>query len=182
MPAKPGPRGRVITWRRPAVEGLTNVNAFDNAAWTKNNVTISADTTNNPSGQLMADSVVEGSAVASAHSVTQVITLTSLTDAVTTRASVSAKQAGRTWIRFAIFNQSKFAWFNIGTGVVGTALGCTSSITAESNGFYRLELAWTITKSTAPEFDIMVTDSDWGGTINGNGTTAAYLCAASVTQ
>lgn len=166
-------------WTPPAPSnGIDYPNDFDNAAWTKTGVTITADATTDPDGGSGADLVVEDSSSGS-HSVNQVIDNGIVADGAA-YAYVCAKTAGRDWIRISALGQPVFAWFNVTTGTAGSAVNCTSSVTSLGSGWYQCEIQYTHDSSASPSLDIMVTDSDWGGTMAGSGSNAVYLFAAMV--
>lgn len=94
---------------------------YSQAAWTKTNVTISADTglTVAPDGTSTADNIVETTAN-STHSVSQARTFASAADDISF--SVALKVNGRThcWLQLSHATGSTFAFFNLSTGAVGT--------------------------------------------------------------
>ena len=94
----------------------------DNAAWTKTDATVSANTVANPNdGQQTANSLLEAATTAE-HIITQakVITATPVTFYRCMKAN------GRDWARLKITDSAATSWgafFNLSTGVVGTARG-----------------------------------------------------------
>ena len=125
---------------------------FDNAYWTKTNVTVTADNTTPPIGSIAtADRIVE-TAVNATHQVSR--SFTTLTDSTIYTYSVYAKQSQRTWIALFITKKdgtTGIAYFNLATGAVGTTSGVTASIVASTNGFYRcIVYASVLTGGTTP--------------------------------
>jgi len=108
---------------------------FDNAAWTKSNVTISSNTnaTLDPSGYNGADKLVEDSSTGD-HVTYATQTGTSSTF------SFFAKAAERSWVA-VLSNNGNMSYFNIGNGTLGTiAATSTATITNYGNGWYRCTL------------------------------------------
>lgn len=134
---------------------------FDNAYWTKTNVTITADNTTPPGGSIATvDRIVE-TAVNSTHQVSKTFTLT---DSTIYTYSVYAKQAERTWIALFITKKdgtTGIAYFNLATGAVGTTSGVTASIVASTSGFYRcIVYASVLTGGTTPVVGFRLASAD----------------------
>jgi len=120
---------------------LTYSAQFDNAAWTKTNVTVAANTNVAPDGSLSADTITCNSGSTTKH-VAQTISISSAPTL-----SVYVKTAGVSYIQ--ILNATEvtgYANFDIATGVVGTkgSTASASSITSVGNGWYRLSVSFTI--------------------------------------
>lgn len=109
---------------------LLRSDEFDNAAWTKNNVTVSANTgsTAAPDGTATADNIVETTATSS-HSSTQAITIAA--EAHDRCWTIALKTNGRSfcWLQLGTATGTTFAFFNLTTGATGT----TSTGTGWSN-------------------------------------------------
>jgi hypothetical protein len=110
----------------------------DNAAWTKRNSTISANSATSPDGYTNADKIQEDT-TNDRHDIYQEFSVTSGT-AYTISAFVKA--AERTFC-FLSFGSSTVnpnnAFFNLSTGaVVSSPAGVTSTITSYGNGWYRI--------------------------------------------
>lgn len=119
---------------------LTYSSEFDNAAWTKGNVTITTNTIVAPDGTLTGDKIVETTASGS-HNVVQ-----SYTGALVLTASIYAKAGERSSFIFNGGNQSGVAaTFNVLNGTVSNVGGATTStsITAVGNGWYRCSMTWS---------------------------------------
>jgi len=119
---------------------------FDNAAWVKTRVTVSANATTAPDGTSAADKIAETSD-SGFHFVNQ--TSVSAVTAVAHTASVYVKAAERTWCLLEL-GGTPFGcavWFNLSNGTVGTQAGSPSSatITAAGNGWWRITMAKTAT-------------------------------------
>jgi 3-methyladenine DNA glycosylase Tag len=118
--------------------------AFDNASWTKTDVTTGTATTTSPRGDNTGSLSTEGSA-----GTANIIQSSTITAGATSTVSIFVKRGNFDWIRLRALAGSvngAQAWFNINTGALGTTqnLGTGSfvaySITPASNGFYRLTL------------------------------------------
>lgn len=149
---------------------------FDNATWTKTNVTVTADNTTAPDGSSNMDRIVE-TAVNAVHSVSQ--SSASLDDNTVYTASVYAKQGQRTWIAILITKKDGTvgsAYFNLATGAVGTTSGVTASIVASSNGAYRcIAYCDVLTGATTPSVEVRLATGDGTSSYLGVTTDGAFL-------
>jgi hypothetical protein len=121
---------------------LTFSEQFDNAVWTKQNATVTANSTAAPNGTLTADALIE-TAVNGQH---QFYALPGLAVQTYTR-SIYAKANGRTQFQFEQESggNTRFTLSGEGTAL---ALGSnTASITAVGNGWYRCTSTFTVTAS-----------------------------------
>jgi hypothetical protein len=148
--------------------------AFDNAAWTKANATISANSTTAPDGTTTADTLLDNTSAA-AHYLSAGFTLT--TAAYTF--SVYVKSAGATWIALEVYDGgAKLSYFNVVTGVTGSnASGNTSTITPVGNGWYRCTLTRTFA-STTNDAAVYLASADGTFNYTGTGTSGVYLWGA----
>jgi hypothetical protein len=150
---------------------------FDNAAWTKGGVTISANTsaTLDPSGYNGSDKLVEDSSTG-VHRVFNNSSVT-ISNSVATTYSVFAKAAERTQI-YLRDNDIVGARFNLSTGaVISTEGTATATITNYGNGWYRC----TITRVSATTSGRVIVYLDNGGdSYTGNGTSGVYIFGAQV--
>lgn len=121
------------------------------AVWTKDNITISANSTTSPDGISTADAVLETVANLG-HSLWQI--WTKAASALQYTLSLYVKPNGRDWFKFNIDDNATggwSVWFNVTTGTVGTnqqegAAGFSfqrATITATTNGFYRCSVTFT---------------------------------------
>jgi hypothetical protein len=147
---------------------------FDNATWTKNLGTVSANSIAAPDGTTTADAFIPNAGISDAY-VTATIALTS---GVTNTLSVYAKNGtlGNNWLQVLMLGGSSgVAWFNLATGVKGTSTGTTDyTITSVGNGWYRLTLTFTATTASSTLYCApRVSDND-GGAVAGDGVKPAY--------
>jgi hypothetical protein len=118
---------------------VTYSEQFDNAAWTKNGSTITANSVAAPDSTTTADKIVESSGT-SRHEV-YVSNVASTTSGSTYTLSVFAKAAERSILQLA-FNTVGYptANFNLATGVVSLATSATASMQKLGNGWYRCSM------------------------------------------
>jgi hypothetical protein len=134
---------------------------FDNAAWTNNALTVTANAATAPDGTATADTLDDASS-SGEHRVRQSISFTSGT-AYTV--SCFVKNASRSYIQLfietAAFPDNCYANFDVATGVVGTkgAGATSSSITDVGNGWYRCVMTATADATAASTVAIKLTDS-----------------------
>jgi hypothetical protein len=123
-------------------DGVTNSKAeenlllqsqtFDNAYWTKTNITVTANSTTAPDGTTTAESILE-TATTGQHQVFRSAVITSSNTHVR---SVFAKPNGRNWL--AIYGGAGRSFFDLQNGVTGTVeAGYTASMIDAGNGWYR---------------------------------------------
>ena len=117
---------------------------FDDAAWPKTNLTVSANAIVSPNGTLDADKLVENTAASVDHRTQQLQTI--LTTTAYT-GSVYLKAAERTIVDVLIYRGATFAGasVNLSTGVASaplspavTNLSATTVVTNVGNGWYRV--------------------------------------------
>ena len=152
---------------------------FGNAAWTKSNATITANTTTAPDGTTTADKLVENTANAQ-HRVLAVITVVA---GVTHTMSFYVKADERT--RVSIFDNASAAdtemIFDLSNGTVvrtGTAV-VASSITSLSGGWYRITASSTPT-GTSMQSALRLVQSGTTSTYTGDGTSGLFLWGAQI--
>lgn len=149
---------------------------FNNAVWTKGDTTVSANATNCPDGSLTADFLAE-TATTAAHYAQQDIAHTSGSSYAM---SLFVKANGRSYVQIVGYDtvQTKEAFFNVSTGVVGTTSNCTSAIYDCGNGWYRCAIYYS-SAATATGF-MRIYISTNGSTTNyaGNTSLGLYLWGA----
>jgi hypothetical protein len=150
--------------------------AFDNAAWTKTNATITDNATAAPDGTLTADKLVETAALGD-HAVARV---GGMATAGIYTLSVFAKAGERTRIAIGNSSAAHYAIFDLSLGTVvqasqGTVTnGTISSI--DANGFYRVSCTITVASAASAVFNLVST----GTTISytGDGTSGLFIWGA----
>jgi hypothetical protein len=165
---------------------LSRSEEFDNAAWTKTDSTITANSTVAPNGLSSADSLLE-TATSAQHFVKQNVIKSAVSVQYTF--SVYAKPLGRDFIRLFLGNGSNGCrvWYNVSTGIVASSsnlgFGFTlnsSSITSAANGFYRCAITVTTDVTTTLECFILTSDVDGGTSFLGDVTKGLYIFGAQV--
>jgi hypothetical protein len=164
-----------------SVNLLTFTQEFDNAAWSKNAITVSANTTATtaPDGTSTADKFVENASTA-VHNNAQTATVI-ISTAYTV--SVYAKAAERTWLALDPVNpgiSNNVTYFDLANGVVGTnAAGNTASIVSVGNGWYRCIVTRTTTGAqTSLRVEAGIASADNTASYTGNGTSGIYVWGA----
>jgi hypothetical protein len=152
---------------------------FDNASWTKANVSISANTTTAPNGTLTADSIIENSAL-STHVILQSVTLS----ATTYTYSVYVKSISGSSRNVGILLNSalKGVLINPSNGSVVAYTGTTSAaditITSFANGWFRVSVTATTAAITESIRIYLGSGTTWTGPYQGDGTSGAYIWGA----
>jgi hypothetical protein len=143
---------------------LTKTEQFDNAAWVSTNVTKTANS--------LTETAVTGN-----HFVLQT---TSSQAAVLYSYSVECAPNGRTWayIQFTIGAQAGGAWFQLtGAGTVGNTAGTLNSktITALTDGYYKLTITKTITVAGNIEAAVFIASANGTTNYAGDITKGIYV-------
>ena len=114
---------------------VTYSEQLDNAAWTKDGATVTANTAVSPDGYTNADKVLE-TATTAVHNVYQTPTLSSNVYSF----SVFVKKAERFKCALADRNTGAYVAFNTNTGVIIESLVFSGKIESYSNDWYRLTI------------------------------------------
>jgi hypothetical protein len=153
---------------------------FDNASWSKNRSTITANALTSPKGTTDADYIVEDTAT-NTHEVVQTATVAS---GISYTLSVYAKADTRTNIALVLAG-SAFATggngqaiFNLLTGVVTSAInGATATISNAGNGWYRCSITKT-SVTTSAAVALQLVDGSNNTSYTGDGTSRASAWGA----
>lgn len=141
---------------------LTYSEQFDNAAWTKTGLGVSANAIAAPDGSTTADKLTEDTSTG-IHTVSLG---TAVTNGVNYTVSCYAKAAERTWCVLQL-QSSCFAYVNLSTGAVGTTTGSpTVTVSNAGNGWYRISVA---AKTTAASISSVVYAATADGTVSYTG-------------
>lgn len=174
-PVTLAPKGLLIEEARTNL--LTYSEQFDNAAWVKNNSTITANAAVSPDGLTTADKLVEAASTAS-HFV-RFLGGGVVVAAAPYTMSVWLKASGRNWARI-MWNgtSSQAAYFNLATGVVGTVgASTTASITDFGNGWYRCSIT-TSPLSTSTAYEVYTSVDGTTTSYAGDGTSGVLIWGA----
>ena len=148
---------------------LTYSSQFDNAAWSKVNATITADTIVSPDGTLNGDKLIGSGSGSLQHYVQRTLSLTG-----TNTLTVYAKAGEKSFLLINIGGIG--AWFNLSTGAIGTVdSGITAAITSVGNGWYRCSATRT---ATVADYYIYVVNSDNTFEFTGNSYDGIYIWGA----
>ena len=167
---------------------------FDNAAWTKINSTVTANTTTAPNGTLTAETW-QGNGTANVHQL--ISSTTTFFLGYTYTYAIYVKKGTNNFIQFLAASTigGMFANFDLNTGVVGT-LGTvtgsnpTSDITSLGDDWYRCSMTFTATSSQTTSISCILTSSSssvraesnslstnvflWGAQLNEGSTALPY--------
>jgi hypothetical protein len=138
---------------------------FDNAGWTKDGFTISANSTTSPNGNTTADKLV-ANAASGAKIVYQII-ISAIGTAYTTSAYFKAGENNLAYIRIGGVTGNPYVIYNLSTQAVVSSGGTiTHTIQLISNGWYKISATVTADFTIiAPVFSILPTT---GYTLNGS--------------
>lgn len=169
------------TYTKPRTNACLYSQAFDNAAWTKTNSSITPNAAIASDGTLTAEKLVE-SAVNSTHTASQVINFTS---GVTYCASVYVKAAERTKCELSLVGGAFATNPKIGSVDLtnGTTVGpqqgaLTAGVQSVGNGWYRIWFTATAGSTASSTLTLyLVTTS---GSYLGDGTSGLYAWGAQV--
>ncbi len=159
---------------------LTYSETLDNAAWTKNNATVTADAVAAPNGLTAAEKLAEDSATAQ-HGAKHAITWMAAANTV----SFYVKAAERSWAQVEIWDGTTTfrAWYNLSAGTTGTTSGAPDAHTIEAlpNGWYRVSLTAT---TAAAAGHALVATATGDGTVSHAGTSGSgiYVWGAQAEQ
>jgi hypothetical protein len=150
---------------------------FDNAGWTKQGLTITANSAVSPDGYTNADLLDDGTSASTQHWFFQGTTLANST---TYTLSLYAKYVSRQNMIINIFNgaSSQYVVYNIQNGtIVGSTGDVTASITSVGSGWYRLTYTRAMAASGSPNHRIGLADDTGSETYTGsNKQTLIYGC------
>jgi hypothetical protein len=154
---------------------------FDNASWTKTNISVTANTIVAPDGALTGDKIVENTSAVE-HFVSQSLLFAAST---TYTFSVFAKKAERgfLWIRLGgvPFGSGKYAFFNLSAGTIGTVIsGLTASITNCGNDWYKCVVTATSSSAATAGTAFGVSSADNTLSYTGDGYSGIFLWGAQV--
>jgi hypothetical protein len=131
---------------------LLQSQTFENAYWSKNLITLSADTTTAPDGTLTADSILE-TATSGNHYLGLSSGLTLTNQSYTLSCYLKANQ--RSWGFVSLYDgtTSLAAWFDLQNGVVGTVQsGATATIQNAGNGWFRCSITRVMSTALTNNF------------------------------
>ena len=159
---------------------LTKTEQFDDAAISKQNVTVSTNMTTAPNGENTADLLIE----TTSNSVHNARWFSLVAQSSTTyKGTIYVKAFNRTWFYIDLTHPGYInyrTWFNLTTGTVGVnAAGNVPSITNVGNGWFLCEVSrTTASNQTAITFEFGPSTSDNSTVYTGDGTSGIYIWGA----
>jgi hypothetical protein len=152
---------------------VTYSEQFDNAAWTKINLSIIANATTAPNGTLTADKIVENTSSGLHRCFTSV---SGFIGSILTY-SIYLKAAERNWALVWFDGEAAGAYVDLSTGQLGTVTsGITASVESVGNGWYRCVIKKTIVSSA--NIAIYTATNNGGASYTGNGTSGIFAWGA----
>jgi hypothetical protein len=181
-PVTLAPKGLLIEEQRTNL--FTYSEQFDNAAWTKVNSSITANTIVAPDGALTGDKLVEDTTASSTHLITKSISFTSGT-AYTYSIFAKQAEAGR-YIQLSFpssaFTSTLRGTFDLTNGTFQAAASATAAITSVGNGWYKCSITATATATASGTLGIFIANSSAATlaavTYTGNGYSGIYIWGA----
>jgi hypothetical protein len=166
---------------------LTRTEEFDDAAWSKSSVTVTANAFAAPDGTTTADKVISNNAN-TAHYIFQ--SVTKAASNVSYRAQVRIKAAGYNYGVFAVYgssinNQAQSGGFDLINGTIAgptiagsgfTAL--SSSIESIGDGWFLVTLDFTSDTSAVVVPYVRIDNAPGNTSYNGDGTSGIYIWGA----
>lgn len=156
---------------------LTYSAQFDNAAWSKNLATVTANTMIAPDGTLSADILLPDSTSSDLHQFEQTVSLS----AVPYTASIYVKPYGYSYCMLGIGGAtSKGKYFDLVNGTVGAdwgSSGATGTITSVGNGWFRITMTVTVVAGS-PGVILRVYNSNTFNAFSGNGFSGIFIWGA----
>ena len=150
---------------------------FDNAAWTKSNSTITANTIVAPDGTLTGDKLVENTTASVAHNVGFFGSSVTLGTSYSLSIYAKAGERSRFWLRGTGTGNVASAYFDLSAG---TVLSGTGTITPVGNGWYKCSASGVsdVTGATAWNSLIYLVDTGTNYVYTGNGYSGIYIWGA----
>jgi hypothetical protein len=154
---------------------VTYSEQFDNAAWIKTEVTVTANNTTSPDGYVNADKVIP-----TATNSTHYVDRTGIAVSSNGLASVFVKKGE--YQRFGIrsYFSGGFAIFDVNTGVIINATSVTAKIENYGNGWYRCSVNDTVNANYGYQIYVLQNTSTGLDTFAGNGTDGIFVYGAQV--
>jgi hypothetical protein len=145
---------------------------FDDAAWTKGSITVTANAATAPDGSTTADKLAESGTGSALH---EVYPASPIGGNGANTLSVYMKAAELSWgaIRSNDGGVPLNTWFNLSNGTVGTNEHSTAAITSIGNGWYRCQVTRTMAGG-AFYSGAFISNADNVSTYAGNGGDGIY--------
>jgi hypothetical protein len=177
-PVTLAPRGLLIEEAR--TNSVIRSAEFENAAWLKNNVNVTANSAVSPDGTSTADLMVSavGTAITGASSSGFTFTAAAHTQSVYVKAATNVRYIQLLWTSGGI--STNYANFDLQTGTVTAGTYTSATMTNEGNGWYRIALTSTTGAATGGMWPIAVPSASSlrAATYVGNGTDSFLIWGA----
>lgn len=150
---------------------LTRTEEFDNAAWTKQNGSVTQNATTAPDGTATADAFVASNGAATFKGFFQ-----AETTAAPKTLSFYVKKGAANWVYLLGYNGTNNCWFDLQNVVVGTrgANYTNSTITSIGSGWFRLTATLNSGIAGNTNVGLYAADSDNSTTFTGDGSTISF--------
>ena len=156
---------------------ITYSEDFSNAAWGKNNLTVSSNVITSPDGALNATKLIPNATASVNKYLSGSI---AATNGINYAYSVFAKKGEYDRLRLEDGNNSSGAWFNLSNGTIGTVGGgATAKIDNYGNGWYKCTL---IKPTITTSFFTVMGASNIESIQVGNGTSGIYIYGAQLEE
>lgn len=159
-------------------------NLAQTSAWTATALTITANAIEDPlDGRTTASKLLE-TAANSAHSVAHTANAQTVSTQYTLSAQVRFNGRSYVYLKYADGDLNHTCFFNVTTGVVGTATNCVGTISQFSNGYYLCQITFTTSTSITPTGIASLQVSTDGSTLSyaGDITKGLYVWGVLVQQ
>ena len=155
---------------------LTYSEDFNQGIWTKVGVTISANSTTSPTGELTADTLVENTSTGT-H---RCVIAPTIANTTVYTVSVYAKQAGRTNFRLSLGSGlTGEVIVNLSNGIVASSTGATNIIIQNvGNGWYRISFTAAASTGTTGQVQVQLVQGTITTSYSGDGTSGIYVWGA----
>ena len=149
---------------------------FNQGIWTKVGVTISANSTTSPTGELTADTLVENTSTGT-H---RCVIAPTIANTTVYTVSVYAKQAGRTNFRLSLGSGlTGEVIVNLSNGIVASSTGATNIIIQNvGNGWYRISFTAAASTGTTGQVQVQLVQGTITTSYSGDGTSGIYVWGA----
>lgn len=182
----PGSAFNLTLWYVPECPQLATLllsggESLDSSSWTRldtgRDIVHPHRVANPVDGRMGGNAIVAYTSNAT-HGITQAVTIT----AAAYNLSCFFKAGAKTWAWLGDSTLSAGCYFNLSTGVVGTATSCTGAIEDWGNGWYRCNITVAGT-AVAHTFCVQAADADTDATFAGDGSTISlYAWGAQLVQ
>jgi hypothetical protein len=148
---------------------------FDNAGWAKLTSGVTASQGTSPAGDSASDALAEDGTAASAHFITQDVTVV---EGVRYVFSLYAQPVNRSWLRLyahILGTGASSCDFDVTNGTVGTEVDCTGSVEDVGSSWYRCAMSFKAKKTDTCTLRIYINEADNDITFDGLDQHSFYI-------